>query len=764
MAITATALVLDKLRLQIPKDINPQSTINQHLPTVRDRVVQQALLNVLQPIFDPHFHIILNVRKQRTNKGEIALSTFLPATFVQKKSNISLIIMSNILKGIENALKVVSTARAKIGSVKPATQQKKIEGINWIYDPEKPSQSQNLIADMHPRSSQTTQSSSSNETTPQITNGGSNRVGEIVTTTSGAKPNIQIGPLTFGVSGTAESSIQQVQNMDGTVTISAQTVLASGGGVRYDGDNLNFGGGVENRIDYNVVEITSKPEDTQNIINNLQSDNGLDISTLPSGAAITIIGEEGIQDYGARTSVDVNLNVDANAGPILTVGASGGAQSPVLYVEDVPITTIERGANSTVVGTGQTTIREEGVTSSMSMNAAMQIRPNGFEMPGADVNSNIDTFGGNLQTEATIVNTNQVTNTTEINYSNTEQGEADAQSNLNTGKPILQEDGTYVENVTETNTNATILTPIDASFEISSLSNNETTQNITNLEQETMSNRTQFRSEDSFIGNSDDEQTGASRQTHSVFESEEDGQQGFQVTQNTRTLSETGLPNISQVDVQLQDGSSLNATPEQIQSYAQEALNNGSTNPIIEDLAEGSSLPEAIVDDQPFMSNLLGLSHDNENSVEAIQELQELQDNDTSHADEPNSNIISSSNTDSQTGVTTRVEGNINDGTVTVSTPDTDAASSPITNEVNTYDENGVTSTETTVTSPTGGTYSASDNSTTDTTTTNNSGQPDDHKSSVDEAQENSNNAGNNNSNDEEEEETPSDHSDAHNF
>lgn len=26
------------------------------IPTVRDRVVQQALLNVLQPIFDPHFH------------------------------------------------------------------------------------------------------------------------------------------------------------------------------------------------------------------------------------------------------------------------------------------------------------------------------------------------------------------------------------------------------------------------------------------------------------------------------------------------------------------------------------------------------------------------------------------------------------------------------------------------------------------------------------------------------------------------------------
>jgi len=26
------------------------------IPTIRDRIVQQALLNVLQPIFDPHFH------------------------------------------------------------------------------------------------------------------------------------------------------------------------------------------------------------------------------------------------------------------------------------------------------------------------------------------------------------------------------------------------------------------------------------------------------------------------------------------------------------------------------------------------------------------------------------------------------------------------------------------------------------------------------------------------------------------------------------
>jgi len=41
-------------RVEIPK---PDGSIRKlGIPTVRDRVVQQALLDILQPIFDPHFH------------------------------------------------------------------------------------------------------------------------------------------------------------------------------------------------------------------------------------------------------------------------------------------------------------------------------------------------------------------------------------------------------------------------------------------------------------------------------------------------------------------------------------------------------------------------------------------------------------------------------------------------------------------------------------------------------------------------------------
>lgn len=41
-------------RVEIPKDTGEERLLG--IPAVRDRVVQQTLLDILQPIFDPDFH------------------------------------------------------------------------------------------------------------------------------------------------------------------------------------------------------------------------------------------------------------------------------------------------------------------------------------------------------------------------------------------------------------------------------------------------------------------------------------------------------------------------------------------------------------------------------------------------------------------------------------------------------------------------------------------------------------------------------------
>ncbi len=440
------------------------------------------------------------------------------------------------------------------------------------------------------------------------------------------------------VSGSATltdtTSEQVTHNADGTTVVSSQTdsqaTLGVGGSVIVAGADVSGG-----FTDTQIIE-NSGPTDV--VQESIENNGGLidtsDVSAIPEGMTVTEIGDPDFDILGSGETASGSISgggVSADAG---INGVSAGAtldQSTGTITETsqsgLDTTTVTNTGDSIIVGTGETSIQSTE-----------------FTVEGNQTGTSVGGVGTITGDTVSITNSTQQTETFDIEHDHSTNGINAAQQQADSGNPVLGSDGSYDHTVQTTSTHTETMTQgaMQGSAQGGNLTGNHSDGNpvVTNQEVEQQTTTTHMQgtpgsTPDPDLGFFDftdsDTELGTST-NHSITESPQNGDPGFAVEQSSEFHAPMNAP-VETVTASTSDGVTIEGTPEEIQADAQEALQSHPDNPVLQDLADGVPLPDAVHNDANTGFENITIGHDNANTTEALEaiaEEQALQDNSTS--------------------------------------------------------------------------------------------------------------------------------------
>ena len=326
---------------------------------------------------------------------------------------------------------------------------------------------------------------------------------------------------------------------------------------------------------------------------------------MPDGSSVTETETEG---QGLSTDISAG-------GEIMGVGGEIGVSAPS-STETGTITTIDatEDGSGTTVTTG--TIQTETASSSGTIGGS--IDPGPVEVTA--------------QAEDLVEVQNTQTQTTSAEYPDTELGNAQADNQVENDVPSVGPNGEVTENIsssttiTENGMEGSISTDAQPT-DNTSIDIGPGTINIDNVETTTDSLTVTGTSTDGNITadqpiateQPEVDTVTAVNQTTTIEEAPDGGHPGF--TASNSTDVDPGVSASQTTQATTTDGASINASNEEVQQAAQAAIFDGSTNPIVQDVANGATLTEATTNNANSGLENITNGHDNEDAVGAINEI-----------------------------------------------------------------------------------------------------------------------------------------------
>lgn len=430
-----------------------------------------------------------------------------------------------------------------------------------------------------------------------------------------AGPSVDITIVSGAVGVTNSSTQQVVHNADGTTVVSNQDDIDVTGelGVGVAIAGLDVGTGL---TDTHIIENSGSTAVVQDALEDGNLIDTSDVTAIPEGLTVTEIGDPGFDllDSGTTDSatftgggISVELEV-GDTGVEASLEQSSGTVTNTSQI-GIPTTIVTNNGDSITVGSGETSISETEY--------AISTNQNGVE---------VGDFGVMTGTTSTISNATQHTETINVEHNNSANGQNAAQQQADSGDVVLGSDGLYDVTSQTTHTHTETLTTTGIEVSGPAVSHSDGSPIVTNIEVEQATTTTHIQGEPGGTPDLDfglldftdsDDELGQSTD-HTITESGDDGQAGFHIGQSSNGQVPLAEP-VEVVTASTTSGLTLEMTPEELQTNAQEALQSNPDNPVLQDLADGATLPEAVNNDATTGFEMLTIGHSNANTLEALE-------------------------------------------------------------------------------------------------------------------------------------------------